>query len=104
MRSVLDAEIADLSNEELLEKPYKALVAAMFKNPRYLRGLSYEDQQDGRLKNERFLAALKAVYQKLDRKNLRFDGTTHFSHAFETTLIMIREIGYFDDVMAYASL
>lgn len=90
--------------DSLLEFPYKTLFFSSIVNSHFLRNLSYEDQQVFRLKLERFVAAIKAEYQKLDRKKWRFDGTTHFSHAFETTLILTREIQCFDEVMLYGVL
>lgn len=52
----------------------------------------------------RVIYFLTDEYQKLDEQKPRNDGSSHMSHALETTMILIKEVGDFDEVMVFACL
>lgn len=93
-----------INKKHVLENPTKAILNACLHNEQFLFQNSYNDIHNFRLKLRRTISMIEDEYANLDRERPRKDGSTHFSHAFETTLILITEIGVIDPEAILACL
>lgn len=90
--------------EHLEDKPEDVIFETVLTNYDFVYFRSFDQIEDFRYKLERVIAATRDEYANLDKKSPRKDGSTHLSHAVETTMILITEIGYFDEEMIFATI